>query len=57
MTHLEIVFTTDKVMKIDVAEDVDLHKINGNYLVFDNQWINLANVLFISKEAENETDN
>ncbi len=54
MTHLEIVFTTDKALKFDVAEDVDLHKINGNYLVFDNQWVNLANVLFISKEANNE---
>lgn len=49
-TKIEVYFVDGVTVSFDVHSDVDLHKITGQYLAFDDLFINLANVLFIKKK-------
>ena len=52
MTHLEITFTNNHVLSIEFEDDIDLHKLQTDYLSFNDIWVNLSNVLFIRKKEE-----
>ena len=55
MSKFEIHFVNGAILNVDVPCDVDLHRITGQHLVFNNLFINIGNVLCIrKKEADNE---
>ena len=52
MTY-KIMFVGNTSITFDYKTDIDLHEIDCNMpLVLDNVYINMANVLFIEKEAK-----
>ena len=50
MNKIRIVFKNERTMTIETKDDVDFHRMNAHYLIFDNKLIvNMAEVLFIEK--------
>ena len=48
-------FKTGEVLNIKTEIDVDLHKLDGEYLAFDNLFIDLSEILYIKKlESQKE---
>lgn len=54
MTHIEITFTNGSTLSFDYKGDIDFHSIGSGVICFDDMYINLSNVLYMRKEAENE---
>lgn len=50
MSNFEIHFVNGAILKVDSTCDVGFHEITGQYVSFDNLFINIGNVLYIKKE-------
>jgi len=47
-------FTNGDVLDFYCDEDIDFHRIQIGLIAFDNSIINLNNVTFMEKEADND---
>lgn len=54
MSNAKIHFINGGIVKIDLPCDVNFHEITGQYLTFDNFFLNIRNILYIEKEEEDE---
>ena len=55
--HYEIKFTNGDKFAFNTEADIDFHTLKPSYIAFNDMFINLTQINYISKEKVEEADN